>query len=56
MVSAEKLLSYPYWKLPFTVHTGAYDKHLGSVDGQNHKHIAFLSIRLRNPHRNYTTT
>ena len=26
MVSTEALLSYPDWKIPFTVHTYAYDK------------------------------
>ena len=26
MVSAETLTSYPYWKLPFKVHTDASDK------------------------------
>ena len=26
MVSAETLISYPYWKLPFTVHTDYSDK------------------------------
>ena len=31
MVSVETLLSYPYLKLPFTVHTYAYDKQLGAI-------------------------
>ena len=26
MVSSETLLSYPDWKIPFTVHTDVYDK------------------------------
>ena len=43
MVSAETLLIYPDWKLPFTVHTDAYDKQLGVVTIQNNKPIAFFS-------------
>ena len=56
MVSAEMLLSYPYWKLPFTFHTYASDKQLGAVISQNNKHISFFSRILRKPQRNYTTT
>ena len=26
MVSTDTLLNYPYWKLPLTVHTDAFDK------------------------------
>ena len=40
MVSAYTLLSYPYWKLSFTVPTDASDKQLGSVISQNNKPIA----------------
>ena len=56
MVSAENLLSYPYWKMPFTVHTDASDKHLGSVISQNNKPIALFSRILIKPKRKYTTT
>ena len=56
MVSAETLLSYPCWKIPFTVQTAAYYKQLGAVIIQNNKHIAFFSIILRKPQQNYTTT
>ena len=56
MVSAETLLSYPDWKLPFTVHTDDSDKNLGAVIIKNNKTIALFSIRLSKPHRNYTTT
>ena len=56
MVSAETLLSYPNWKLPFTVHTDAYDKQLGAVISQTNKKIDFLSSKLNKPQRNYTTT
>ena len=56
MLYVETLLSYPDWKLTFTVHTDAFDKHLGSVISQNNKPIAFFSSKLSKPHRNYTTT
>ena len=56
MVSAETLISYPDWKLPFTVQTDAYDKHLGAVISQNNKPIAFFYRKPINPQRNYTTT
>ena len=56
MVSAEKLLSYPDWKMPFTVHTDASDKQLCAVISHNNKHIAFFSRILIKPHHNYTTT
>ena len=56
MVSVEKLLSYPDWKLPFTVHTDASDKQLGYVASHNNKPIGFFSRRLSNPQLNYTTT
>ena len=49
MVSSEKLLSYPYWKVTFTVHTDASDKQLGDDISHNNKPIAFSYIRLRNP-------
>ena len=50
------LLSYPYWKLTFTVHTDASDKQLGAVISQDNKTIALFSRRLSNPQRNYTST
>ena len=56
MVSAETLLSYPYWKLLLTVHTDASDKQLGFFVIQNNKHLAFFSRKLSKPQRNYTTT
>ena len=56
MVSAETLLIYPDYKLPFTVHTDASDKQLGDVIIQNNKHIALSSIRLIKPQCNYTKT
>ena len=56
MVSTETLLSYPDWKLPFTVNTDASDKYLGAVIIQNNKPIAFFSMKLSNPQRNHTTT
>ena len=56
VVSSDTLLSYPYWKIPLTVHTDVSDKQLGFVICQNNKHINFFSRRLIKPHRNYTTT
>ena len=56
MISAETLLSYPDWKILFTVHTDASDKQLGAVISQNNKPIVFFSIKLCNPQSNYTTT
>ena len=41
MVDVETLLSYPYYKLPFAVHTDSSDKQLGDVISQNNKTIAF---------------
>ena len=52
MISSETLLSYPDWKLPFTIQTDISDKQLGSVISQNNKPIYFFSIRLNNPHHN----
>ena len=55
MVLAGKLLSYPYWKLPFIVHTDASDKQLCDVISNNNKPIALFSRRLNKTQRNYTT-
>ena len=56
MVSADIPISYPDWKLPFTVHTDSYDKLVGVVISQNNKPIAFFPRRLSKQQRNYTTT
>ena len=56
MVSAENLLSYPYWTITFTIHTNASNKHLGVVINKNNKTIVFFSRRLSKPQCNYTTT
>ena len=56
MVSAEIMISYPYWKLPFTVHTDASDKLVGSGISHNNKPIALFSRRLSKPQRNYNVT
>ena len=55
MVSSNTLLSYPDWKIPFTIHTNIYDKQLDAVTGQNNKTITFFSRILIKPKRNYTT-
>ena len=54
MVSSETLLSYPDWKLPFTVHTDSSDKKVGDVISHNNKPIYFFSRRLIQTQRNYT--
>ena len=57
MVSAETLLNYPdWWTIPFTIHTDASDKQLGSVISKNDKPIAFFSHRLSKAQLNYTIT
>ena len=42
MVSAENLMSYPYWTTSFTVHTNASDKQLGALISQNNKKYLFI--------------
>ena len=54
MVSAETLISYPDWKLPFIVNTDASDNQLGAVISQNNKPISFFSRILIKPQHNYT--
>ena len=56
MVSAEMLLSYPYWKLSFTVHTHAYDKQVCAFISHNNKLIPLFLIGFIKPQSNYTTT
>ena len=56
MVSDDTLLSYPDCKLPFTVHTYAYDKQLGAVISQNYKPTAFFSRKLIKLQCNYNMT
>ena len=55
MVSAETLLSYPDWKIPFTVHTDVSDKQLYAITSQNNKPTDFFSRISSKPQRNYTT-
>ena len=55
MVSSETMLSYPYCKLPFEVHTDASDNQLGAILIHNNKPIVFFSRIFINPQRNYTT-
>ena len=49
MLSSDTLLSYPGCKIPFKVHTYAYDKQLGAVISQNNKPIELFSIILSKP-------
>ena len=39
MVYDETLLNYPYWTVPFSVHTDASDKHLRGFISQNNRPI-----------------
>ena len=55
MVSAKTLMNHPDWKIPFPVHTYAFDKQFGAVISQNDKAIAFFLKKGSNPHHNYTT-
>ena len=56
MFSADNLFSYPYWEIPFMLHTNAYDKQFGTVIIHNNKPIAFFSIIIRKSQHNYITT
>ena len=56
MVSAETLMNYPDWEMPFIVHTDASDMQLDAVIIQNNKPIAFFSRRPIKTQREYTTT
>ena len=42
MVSDETLLTYPYWKLSFTVHNDASDKQVVAVISLNNRPIDFF--------------
>ena len=52
MVSVDKMLSYLYWKIPFTVHTDSSDKKLGAFIGDSNKTITFFSIIFIKPQHN----
>ena len=56
MVYAETLFNYPFWNIPFRLHTDECDKQLGGIIIQNNKPIAFLSRRLSKLKYNYTKT
>ena len=55
MVYDKTLLSYPYFTIPFRVHTDAPDKQLCAVISHSNNPFDFFSIILSNPQRNYTT-
>ena len=56
MFSSDTLISYPDWKLTYTVHTDASVKQLGYFISQNNKPIDFFYRILSKPQRNNTTT
>ena len=56
IICEETILNQPDWELPFTTHTNASNKQLGSVISQNDKHITFFSRCLSKAQRNCTTT
>ena len=52
MVSADTLLDYPDWKIPFTVQTYSSDKELGAVISLNNKPIDLFLRKISKPQRN----
>ena len=42
MFSSKTLLNCIYWTMPFTVHTYASDKQVGTIISNNNKPIAFF--------------
>ena len=56
VLSDDKLLTYPDWKIPFIVHTDASDKQVSDMISHKNKPIAFFSRILSKPQRNYTIT
>ena len=44
MVSAETLLNYPGWRIPFAVNNEASDKQLGAVISHNNKPIYIIKM------------
>ena len=56
MVSTETLLSYPYWKITFTVHTDPSDKRFCAVISHNNESITFFLRNIIEPQRDYTMT
>ena len=55
IVSVKTLLSYPDWKIPFTVHISDSDKQLDAVMKHNNKPISLFSRRLSKPQCKYIT-
>jgi hypothetical protein len=55
-ISAESLLTYPNFDIPFDVYTDASDRQLGAVILQEGKPIAHFSRTLNPAQRNYTVT
>jgi hypothetical protein len=56
IISRETLLTYPYFHLPFEIHTDASHTQLGSVILQDKRPIAFYSRKLNPAQTRYTTT
>ena len=56
MVSAETLLNYTDWMIPFTVHIYTSDKKSSAVISTNNKSISCLSRRSSKPQHNYNMT
>ena len=54
-VSDDNLLKYLEYKIPFTVHTDAYEKHVVTVISRNKLPIVLLFIIFRKPQNKYTT-
>ena len=56
MVSAETLLNYHDWSIPFTVHIDVSDNHMVDVISTNDKPISFFLRKLSKPQSNYNMT
>jgi RNase H-like domain found in reverse transcriptase len=56
LIAKETLLTYPNFKKPFEIHTGASKVQLGACISQGGKPVAFHSRKLNPAQTRYTTT
>eukprot|EP00957_Ditylum_brightwellii_P002945 224965-Ditylum_brightwellii.AAC.1 len=55
IVSQETLLAYPYFNIPFEIHTDASDTQLRAVISQQRMPFVFYSCKLNSTQKNHTT-